>query len=223
MLGSAMAKAGSDTVLLVLSDHGFASFTRSFNLNTWLLENGYLALRSDASPETEFPRNIDWSHTRLYALGLNALYVNLRGREFRGIVNAGSEEEQLIAKVREQLLAARDPVTGEAPVTRLDKASEIYSGPATAKAPDLIVGYNRGYRAGWSTVLGGVSPGVLEDNTEPWGADHCIDARLVPGVLLSNRKIVKNAPSLTDIAPTILAEFGIARPSQMKGNPVIGR
>ena len=61
----------------MLSDHGFCSFRRGVNLNSWLRENGYLALRGE---------DIDWSRTRAYTFGLGGFYLNLRGREASGIV-----------------------------------------------------------------------------------------------------------------------------------------
>jgi bisphosphoglycerate-independent phosphoglycerate mutase (AlkP superfamily) len=69
-------------------------------------------------------------------------------------------------------------------------------------------------------VLGGISANVMEDNTQPWSGDHCIDFTKVPGVVLSNHKIHAEQPALTDIAPTILAEFGIATPDTMKGRSI---
>ena len=83
-----------------------------------------------------------------------------------------------------------------------------------------MIGYNRGYRAGWDTVLGRFSPAVIEENTEPWSGDHCIDHTLVPGVLFCDKKIVMEGPALTDVAPTILAEFGIEKPKNMIGQSV---
>jgi len=114
----------------------------------------------------------------------------------------------------------RDPLTGLAPITRVDKAQDVYSGESVRDAPDLVVGYNRGYRAGWATDLGEFTTEILEPNTEPWSGDHCIDYTLVPGVLLSNKKIVMPSPALTDIAPTVLAEYGIAKPANMVGQSV---
>jgi predicted AlkP superfamily phosphohydrolase/phosphomutase len=105
-------------------------------------------------------------------------------------------------------------------ITRIDLASDVYQGPYADKGPDALIGYNRGYRAGWNTILGGVSPDVFEDNTNPWSGDHCMDYTLVPGVLLSNRASAANDPALTDIAPTVLAEFGIAKPKSMMGHSV---
>jgi len=221
ILGKALRVSDENTTVLVVSDHGFAPFRRSFNLNTWLVENGYLVLRAGAPARgRDIFRHANWSQTRAYGLGLNALYVNLRGREKNGSVNPGAPAEALQKEITERLLAARDPIDQQQVITRVDRAAEAYSGPDVSWAPDLIVGYNRGYRVGWDSVLGGISTSVIEDNTQPWSGDHCIDFTKVPGVVLSNHKIHAEHPALTDIAPTILAEFGIARPDTMKGSNI---
>ncbi len=221
MLGKALAQTDRNTTLIVLSDHGFAPFNRSFNLNTWLLRNGYITLKPDKGDKgSDLFNDVDWSKTRAYGLGLNGLYLNLRGRERFGTVAPGPEAEALAAEIRDKLRAERDPATSLAPVTRVDKAEDVYTGQYTREAPDLVVGYNRGYRAGWETVLGQFTSGILDPNNEPWSGDHCIDYTLVPGVLLSNKWIDLQAPTLTDIAPTLLAEFGIAKPREMVGRSV---
>lgn len=224
MLGEILKVADIDTTVLVVSDHGFAPFRRSFNLNTWLVENGYLILREGAQPGpgTNIFADVDWSKTRAYGLGLNGLYLNLRGREKNGIVNPGTEARALEIEIVAKLTAERDPKDKQQIITRVDRASVAYSGPESALAPDMIVGYNRGFRIGWSSVLGGIPTQVLEDNTDPWSGDHCIDYTQVPGVVLSNRRIQATRPALTDIAPTILAEFGIARPATMQGHNIFG-
>ena len=221
VLGKVLPRLDDHTTLLVLSDHGFAPYYRSFNLNTWLLENGYIKLKNDASSSSSEPfANVDWTQTRAYGLGLNGLYINLRGRESNGIVEPGTATDNLMAEIRAKLLAVQDPKTKQPVITRVDLASEAYQGLYAREGPDLIVGYNRGYRAGWQTILGAFPPEELEDNTNPWSGDHCMDFALVPGVLLSNRKIAAAAPALTDIAPTILAEFGIAKAKGMIGQSV---
>ncbi|MGA7381906.1 MAG: alkaline phosphatase family protein [Terriglobales bacterium] len=221
VLGEVLPKLDDHTTLLVLSDHGFAPYYRSFNLNTWLLNNGYIKLKSGASSDPTEPwANVDWSQTRAYGLGLNGLYVNLRGREREGIVEPGAAANALIRELKEKLLSVRDPQGGLAVITRVDVASEVYQGPYSRSGPDLVVGYNRGYRAGWKTILGAFPAEILEDNLNPWSGDHCMDSTLVPGVLLSNREIKADTPALTDIAPTILAEFGIAKSKDMIGQSV---
>ena len=221
VLGEVLPRLDDHTTLLVLSDHGFAPYYRSFNLNTWLLDNGYVKLKNDASRNSSEPfANVDWTQTRAYGLGLNGLYLNWRGRESNGIVEPGTAADSLMAEIRAKLLAVQDPKSKQPVITRVDLASEAYAGPYAKQGPDLIVGYNRGYRAGWQTILGAFPPEELEDNTNPWSGDHCMDYTLVPGVLLSNRKMAAEAPALTDIAPTILAEFGIAKAKGMIGESV---
>jgi predicted AlkP superfamily phosphohydrolase/phosphomutase len=220
VLGEVLPKLDDRTTLLVLSDHGFAPYYRSFNLNTWLLNHGYIKLKSDANSDSTEPfANVDWSQTRAYGLGLNGLYLNLRGREAKGIVDPASSST-LMAEIRNKLLEIRDPKTNLPVITRVDLAGEAYQGPYAHSGPDMLVGYNRGYRAGWKTILGAFPQDELEDNGNPWSGDHCMDYTLVPGVLLSNHKISAAAPALTDIAPTILAEFGIAKAKGMIGQSV---
>jgi predicted AlkP superfamily phosphohydrolase/phosphomutase len=223
VLGEVLPKVDDRTTLLVLSDHGFAPYYRSFNLNTWLLNHGYIKLKGDANTDSPDPfANVDWSQTRAYGLGLNGLYLNLRGREEKGIVDPASASA-LMSDIRSELLDVRDPKTNLPVITRVDLAEEAYRGPYTHAGPDMLVGYNRGYRAGWKTILGAFPEDELEDNGNPWSGDHCMDFTLVPGVLLSNRKIAASAPALTDIAPTILDEFGIARTQGMIGQSVFQR
>jgi predicted AlkP superfamily phosphohydrolase/phosphomutase len=221
VLGKILPKLDEHTTLLVLSDHGFAPYRRSFNLNTWLLNNDYITLKSNANPDNNEPlANVDWSKTRAYGLGLNGLYLNMHAREREGIVTAGAEADSLLKEIRQKLLAVRDPKNNLPVITRVDFATDAYQGPHAHDGPDALVGYNRGYRAGWKTILGAFPPEVLEDNTNPWSGDHCMDYTLVPGVLLSNRNIAAETPALTDIAPTILAEFGIAKQKDMMGQSV---
>ena len=220
VLGQALEKAGEDATVIVVSDHGFAPYHRSFNLNAWLHEHGYLALAPGHSTGGNSFEGVDWAQTRAYGLGLNGLYLNLRGREAHGSVDPAGADA-LRHDLARALLDVTDPVGGEPAITRVDLAADVYSGPHVKDAPDLVIGYNRGYRAGWGTVLGAVPGSVFEDNLDPWSGDHCMDPRMVPGVLLSNRQIVVDAAALTDIAPTLLALYGIAQPEQMKGKPVL--
>ncbi len=221
VLGEVLPKLDENTTLLVLSDHGFAPYRHSFNLNTWLLNNGYITLKDGTSSDATEPFvGVDWSHTRAYGLGLNGLYLNLKGREREGVVAPGAQADALLREIRQKLLEVRDPKDNAPVITRIDLASDVYQGPYAHSGPDALVGYNRGYRAGWKTILGAFPPDVLEDNTNPWSGDHCMDYTLVPGVLLSNRKIDAPTPALTDIAPTILAEFGIAKTKDMMGQSV---
>jgi len=223
VLAEILARMDEHTTLLVLSDHGFAPYYRSFNLNTWLLDNGYLKMKDGADQEQgEYFANVDWSKTRAYGLGLNGLYLNLKGRERDGIVDAG-DQDKLLTEIAGRLQQVRDPSNNAVVITRVDRASAAYQGPYARSGPDLIVGYNRQYRAGWKTILGAFPRAEIEDNMNPWSGDHCMDYTLVPGILLSNRVVPPGNANLTDIAPTILAEFGITKGDSMIGNPLFSR
>lgn len=211
LVGRTLEYADKDTAVLVLSDHGFCSFRRGINLNTWLLENRYLAMHGD---------EIDWSRTRAYTLGLGGLYLNVRDREAQGIVDP-KEAASLTAELISKLTGLRDPKSGETAIQNVYAASAIYRGPYLDAAPDLIIGYARGYRASWDAALGKVSPHVFEDNGKAWSGDHCVDPALVPGVLFSNCKIAAENPGIEDMAPTALCLFGIQPPDWMEGKPVI--
>jgi predicted AlkP superfamily phosphohydrolase/phosphomutase len=220
VVGELVDRFGSRATILVMSDHGFANFGRQFNLNSWLRDNGYLGPQGCTSILTS--KDVDWSQTRAYGLGINGLYLNLKGRERDGIVEPGEAQHQLLAELVTKLQAVTDPGLGGRSVIRnVYRADRVYPGTATALAPDLIVGYRRGYRASWETCEGKLTRDVLLDNTNAWSADHCADALEVPGILFSNRPLRSNAaPSLVDIAPSILAEFGLAVPTSMTGKNV---
>ncbi len=220
LLGKTLKKMGDDTAVLVLSDHGFAPWYRAFHLNTWLKDQGYLVLRDPGlQGETAFLTNVDWSRTRAYGLGINALYLNLLGRESTGIVPF-SEREALEEEIANGLLAYRDPENRRPVIARVYKSSEIFSGSALHLAPDLIVGFHRGYRNSNESSTGRVPRDVLVDNLDKWSGDHCMAADQVPGILLSNRKLQATEPQLVDLAPSILAEFGIRSNSSLEGRPV---
>jgi predicted AlkP superfamily phosphohydrolase/phosphomutase len=214
VIGEIVSRYDKRATVFVMSDHGFANFGRQFNLNAWLREQGYLGPRDC----TSIMENIDWKKTRAYGLGINGLYLNLRGRERDGILDV-SQKNDLLTELVTRLEAVRD-VDGATVIRRVYRADQIYSGGATALAPDLIVGYARGYRSSWATCLGGLTDEVLLDNDSAWSADHCADAGEVPGVLFSNRPIQAASPSLVDIAPSILAEFGLPVPESMVGMPI---
>ncbi|MEE9296780.1 MAG: alkaline phosphatase family protein [Phycisphaerae bacterium] len=212
VVGDVVARFGDDALILVMSDHGFCEFRRRFDLNNWLRDKGYVRPANCRS----LLMGVDWSRTRAYGLGLNGLYLNLAGRERDGIVDP-SRRDALLEKISQELLAVRDPLDGAPVIAAVYRSDEVYSGPNVSKAPDLIVGYHRGYRVAWGSILGFISEETIADNREAWTADHCVAADLVPGVVFSNRPIPHDEPSLIDMAPTILEEFGLTPPETMKG------
>jgi predicted AlkP superfamily phosphohydrolase/phosphomutase len=237
VVGETLRHVDSRTLLLVLSDHGFRAFNRGVNLNAWLREHGYLSLMEqdlkaqaippadpDAEAGGEYFEGVDWKSTRAYALGLGGLYLNLRGREPDGIVEPGDEARQLKAELIRKLTGLKDGSTdndnGACAIANMYDADAIYTGPYLDRAPDLIAGFNDGYRTAWGAALGRVSGPIFETNDKAWSGDHCVDPPQVPGVLFANRKIDAKNPGLEDLAPTILQMFGVDPPAWMEGKPV---
>ena len=216
MLGKVMDRFGGNAAILVMSDHGFAGFQRQFNLNSWLRDNGYL----DPAGKRSIHAGINWDKTRAYGLGINGLYVNLQGRERDGIVHSGRDYDELVDELIGKLESVRDK-NGRQVIKNVHRADRIYKGAAMEFAPDLIVGYHRGYRASWATCLGEMTPEILLDNASPWRADHCCEASQVPGVLFSSQRLNRSNPSIIDLAPTILSLFGVNVPSSMEGQTLI--
>ncbi len=197
-----------DATIAVMSDHGFAPYYKHVNLNTWLLQNGYLELIGGAAPGMLLS-DAHWRKTKAYALGINGLYVNLRGREGKGIVRPGSEYEELVAELSARLLDLRDPETGAHPIKDVFRAGEVYHGKETSNAPDLVIGYRSGYRCSDQSALGEIAGDVINLNLSKWSGDHCMAPGEIPGVLVTNRPLRVGDPRLSDFPATILKLFGI--------------
>jgi predicted AlkP superfamily phosphohydrolase/phosphomutase len=224
IVGRAIKYTDDQTLFIVLSDHGMNSFQRGLNLNTWLYENSFLALKNGGKPgdeeNSDFFHNVDWDRTRAYSLGLGMIYLNLRGREERGVVHE-NDAPQIKEAIIKTLTGLTDRERGKVAVRSVVPREQVYSGPFVNEAPDLVVNFNEGYRVSWGTPLGGVPAGLFEDNIKRWGGDHVIDPSLVPGVLFMNRPYSKETPSLVDLAPTILHAFGVPKGSAMEGDSLL--
>jgi len=220
IVGSILKKMDKDTLLIILSDHGFNSFRKAVNLNRWLLENGYLFLNDGKSEGNAFFEDIDWLRTKAYSLGFGGIYLNMIGREYYGAVSE-DEAEKLKRDIASGLEAERDPQSGEKFVNKVYFGDDIFSGAYKNDGPDLFVGFSAGYRASWQTALGGAPAVLIEDNKKKWTGDHLMDPDLVPGAIWLNRKVELKRPSIIDIAPTVLGQFGISQPEEMRGKGLL--
>jgi predicted AlkP superfamily phosphohydrolase/phosphomutase len=217
LVGRTMAKCkDKDTLLLVISDHGFGPFRTGVDLNRWLAENGYLAVHHGRGGE-EHLAGIDWSRTRAFAIGLAGIFINVKDKYAQGIVEPGAEAERLREEIAGRLNALVDPENGASAVKRVYIANTFYRGPYKDNAPDLIVGYQRGYRVSWEAAIGKTTDSVFRPNIKAWSGDHCVDPSLVPGILFCNHSIESENPRLIDIAPTVLSMFGVPVPDYMDG------
>ncbi len=241
ILGRLRDRIGHDTPLIVMSDHGFASYARKFSLNTWLLDEGYLVLKegqerelSDDDPAHEHVyllTAVDWTRTRAYGVGFNGLYLNLAGREQdnpdtdedeSGIVQPGAEAEALLAEIKAKLEAIRDE-DGTQVVLRADLASSVYTGERVDEAPDLIVGYNSGYGNSDEASSGRIPNLVLQDNDRggTFNGSHLMAPDVVAGILLTNQRVRDGEHALEDLTVEVLAQYGIKPDDSMQGHRVL--
>lgn len=215
ILGQVMEKHVDDnTALMVFSDHGFSTFRRTVHLNTWLAQNGFLKLTKTVAKDDKegggLFQNVDWKNTSAYAVGFGSIYLNLKGRERNGIVEPGNGADALSDKIIKELTKLKDPMDGQRVIKNVYKSSEIYSGEQSGNAPDLVVGFEDGFRSSWQTAIGGAPAELIEDNLKKWSGDHIIDPSIVPGILLTNFSTNNEKPHQMDIAPTVLSCFGMS-------------
>lgn len=216
LVGKIRGELSPNDWLIVMSDHGFASFRRGININTWLKENGYLVLKEGANPNADYLQSVDWTKTKAYGIGLAGLFINKAGRERFGIVQE-NEFQKLKDEISMKLGQITDPQTGKGAIKKVHDSSRSYAGRYAGEAPDLIVGYENGYRVSWDSVTGKLEDAIFSDNTKAWSGDHHVDPSLVPGILFSNRAFTTEKPNILDIAPTVLNIFGVPVPKYMEG------
>jgi predicted AlkP superfamily phosphohydrolase/phosphomutase len=213
-----------DTVLMVISDHGFTNFRRGVNINSWLRDNGYLYMKDDSARVSgEYFDGVDWTRTRAFALGLTGIFINRQGREKSGIVAEGDEYRQLCQELAQKLEQMIDPATGQGCVRRVAISQQFFQGPYRFDAPDLLVGWEGGYRNSWECAVGQVTEEVIIDNTKSWSGDHCVDPSIVPGVFFCDRAISEESPRLVDIPATVMQLFGQEIPGYMQGRMILPR
>jgi len=231
IVGDAMKKLQQGDILIVLSDHGFATWRRSVNYNTWLVENGFMTLSGSEGKQAdlemlfgqgEFWPNVDWSKTKAYAMGLGDIYINLKGREGKGSVSPGAEYEAVREEIKRKLVTLVDPKTGQRAVSRIFTREEAYGSFDADVIPDLFVTNTAGYRIGWQGSLGVVTKEMFEDNVQIWSGDHCsLDPALVPGILFANRPLPKGKlPGIADVPATIYNVLGVPPPEKLDGVPL---
>ncbi len=232
-VGEVLEHVDPGTTVMVLSDHGFHSWRKAVNLNTWLVEQGYMVLEGQPPGEKkladlfeggEFWENVDWARTRAYAMGLGQIYLNLRGRERQGIVHPGAEARQVANGIASKLLTLQDPDDHTRIIRAVYQREAAYSGPYVENAAELQVGMEDGYRVSWQTTLGGAPRGIVYPNMKKWSGDHGgFDYTTTAGVLISSKPVANDrlgAISIMDIAPTVLRYFGVAVPADIDGKPL---
>jgi len=245
VVGRLEERLPADALLIVMSDHGFASYRRKFSLNTWLVDNGYMVLKPGFTKELDrrdpafkevfaydadgIECAVDWTKTRAYGVGFNGLYLNLAGREKddprtseneSGIVQPGAEANALVAELKSKLEAIRDG--SKRVVLRADVARDVYHGARVDEAPDILVGYDVDYCNSDQSSLGRIPHEVLEDNLGgTFNGNHLMAPDVVKGSLLTNGSVLPGDHRLEDLTIEILKQYEITPEVEMHGGPVL--
>jgi len=245
-----------EDVLMIVSDHGFDSFRRQVDLNAWLVQEGFMSLANTTAlgiPKTASDMSkstlkfVDWRGSKAYSVAIGKIYLNIKGREAKGVV-AQEDVDSVLADITERLYAMTDPDSGEKVVKKVYLRDEIYSGPYvhrsksgdTEGAAEITIDFHSGYRASWTVTGGGITlkDGVNEDgdtiavagdyiydNDYAWSGDHCgVDIMEVQGIFFSNKPL--SLPSgdtwydATHLAPTVLSLQGVAIPENYDRAPL---
>jgi len=205
---------------MVVSDHGVAPIDRWVHLNAWLREAGYLVADGDG--------RIRWEATRAFCLGYGGIYLNVRGRDPRGIVEEERDGAALGVEIANRLLAWRDPATGQSVVESVRPRQSRFCGPHVWLLPDLSVTLRRGYALGRRDARGEAPAGVpvIEENTGRWRAGHegPHEPERVAGIWLAAGPGIpprqRADARIVDIAPTALRLLGLEPPADMDGRPL---
>lgn len=244
-----------EDVLMIVSDHGFDSFRRQVDLNAWLAHEGFMALANKSAlgfPKTakEMSKStlkfIDWRESQAYSVAIGKIYLNMKGREAKGVVT-DEEADAVLKEISDRLYAMTDPDSGEKVVKKVYLRDDLYSGPYVHRsetggegAAEITIDFYPGYRASWSVTGGGITltdgenedgdkiavPGAfIYDNDYAWSGDHCgVDIMEVQGIFFSNRQLALPSGDTwydaTHLAPTVLDLQGVAIPENYDRAPL---
>ncbi|MCH7960639.1 MAG: alkaline phosphatase family protein [Candidatus Hydrogenedentes bacterium] len=225
IIGKVRERLNPGDLLMIISDHGFHSFRKGFNVNTWLIRNGYLAVIGMSNPQTAsnpkpFLQGYDWNRTKAYSLGLGSIFLNLQGREGQGTVSP-ADADALIEEIRAKLLAVTDPDTGDKIFSAIYTRDE-YTGPASGDAPDLQLGYAEGYQSTKNAAKGAAPAELFEPNNDKWSGEHAAsDVATTPGIFFANKTLTSDTPRIVDIGVTALEYLGKDVPLEMEGKGLL--
>jgi predicted AlkP superfamily phosphohydrolase/phosphomutase len=218
-IGQVLAGLDDDTTVIVMSDHGAKPMVGGICVNEWLIQEGYLHLKSPPQGPTRFSTDaVDWARTRVWGEGgyYSRVFLNVQGREPQGIVPA-DEYEALRDELSAKLTAIPDH-DGQSIGTRVFKPEEIYR-ECNNVPPDLIVYFGD---LDWRAVaqVGGGAVHTFENDTGPDGANHAQEGIFImraPGIQGGRRL---DGLQLVDCGPTVLERMGVPVPQEMIGSAI---
>ena len=242
-LGRLLERAGPETIVVFLAGPGMqGNYGANFLLDRVLrhLENGKVRSKRAAVDSLQWawrkiPSRLRFkarrfsdgflsserSQRRCFAVPHNevsgAIRINLAGREADGLVQAGTEYDELCDALTEDLLALVNLDTGRPAVLDVIKTHDCMAGERLDDLPDLLVSWNREApirRLGSPKIgeIGGAYPGVRT-------GDHTSNVMfMVKGPDIAAGRTA-DVSRIEDFAPTIAAYLGISL-ADVEGRPI---
>ena len=207
ILGRVWERVDRDTTLILLSDHGFCSIKKEVYINHYLREQGWLHLDHVAGRAPSLAGIT--AESRAYSLDPGRIFLNVRGREPRGLVEPGAEYERVRAQLADELLELRDPDDGAPMVERSFRREEIYHGPSYESAPDLVLAPYRGY-----ALKGALDRQTLAHKGEVMIGEHTHDDALL---YVSGHDLIGSGLQMEDVVPAVYALMRVAPPEGLDG------
>ena len=200
-LGELLEAAGNDTLVVVVSSHGAKPKGKTVNIGSILEQAGLLVYGPAADGED---RTIDWSRTKAVPWGSVHITVNLKGRNFNGIVEPGEEYEAVVQGIIDLLHGYTDPETGLKPISLAFRAEDMrILGLYGERIGDVVYALDPRYGPGFGSQL----PASRFDG----GDLRCLFVMSGPGV--KKGEVLDRNIWLTDVAPTAcyLAELPVPK------------
>jgi len=218
-IGRLLKLIPSDTVVVVVSDHGAKGMRGAFCINEWLIQEGYLALKDKPSEIVDLDKaNVDWSRTKAWGWGgyYARVFFNVKGREPQGVIDPKHFEEER-EKLAKKLAEIRDPA-GRKMETRVYKPEDLYP-VSIGDRPDLMVYFDDLF---WRSA-GTLGHGELYLPENDTGPDDAVHAQF--GMFILRDQLLRPTGRISDInildiAPSLLDRMGISVPSSMEGKPL---
>jgi len=215
IVGNFLKSVDKDTLVLVLSDHGFCQVSKEVIVNNYLEESGFLITNS---------KKINLEKSQAVSYGYGDVWLNVKGREPKGLIDPTENYEAVRTEISNQL--KKIEIDGEKPIKNVKKREELWWGSYLKDAPDLTIIFNAGWQAARQPEITEKNQLKRYVNDNPrWSGGHDgthdpLDVPGIIGVLEPNIKGGKQIKmELWDVAPTILNWMKVPVPSDMDGKP----
>ncbi len=212
MLGQLAAKLDDRTTLMWMADHGFCTVKKEVYVNRWLMDNGWLKLRTIPPDRQKGLDEVDPASVA-YSLDPGRVFLRVRGREKDGCVAPGAEYEALRAEIAAAALELRDPDDGAPVFQAAFRREELYHGPYLEQAADLILAPYDGYDP----------KGPLYKETLTYKGDELVGMHTYDDAMLyiGGQTIPQTRFSVLNVMPTILSLMGVPPPPGLDGTSLV--